>query len=125
MRFILLILITFLFNACSILQPKITKSAVILIKTPTMRYYDSGFITKFSDHIELQIYNAGNSILELKIYKDQICKDTFACQNSTEFNKQFLHKSYKKDFLYNLFSKPKVNFKDLKHHIKIKVIPID
>ncbi len=111
------------FTACAINQPILTKSATILIKTPTMKYYDSGFISKYNDHIEVQIYNAGNTVLQLTIYKDRICKDTFACQSSKEFNKQFLHKNYTDDFMFNLFSKPSVNFKDKQNHIKIKIIP--
>jgi len=124
MRYILSIFIAIFITSCAINQPTVTKSAVILIKTPTMKYYDSGFISKYSDHIKLQIYNAGNTVLELTIYKDRVCKDRFACQTSKEFNKQYLHKSYKDTFLYELFSKPKIDFKDKQNHIKIKVLDL-
>ena len=86
-----------------------------------MKFYDKGFITKYDDNIHLQIFNAGQLVLNLKIYKDKVCKGTLQCMESKEFNKQYLNISYKDDFLYNLFSKNKIYFKDKKNKILIKV----
>lgn len=117
----LILFMVILFTGCSIKQPLKEQSATILIKTPTMKFYDKGFITHYQDHTHLQIYNAGQSVLELKIYKDKICKDTFACQSLKSFNKDFLHTSYEDDFLPKLFSEKSIDFKDTQHKITIRV----
>ena len=99
-----------------------------------MKFYDKGFITKYDDNIHLQIFNAGQMVLNLKIYKDEVCQGTFECISSKEFNSKYFHTSYKDDFLYNLLSNVengdfknniprnnKIYFKDKKNKILIKV----
>ncbi|MEA1915182.1 MAG: hypothetical protein U9N30_07680 [Campylobacterota bacterium] len=111
------------FAGCAQNQPQLTQSAKILIKTPSMKFYDVGFVSRFQNHTEVQIYSAGASILQLKIYKDRVCRDTFECQSLKEFNASNLHKSYAEDFLYQLFQQSKINYTDTKNRIRIKVIP--
>jgi len=117
------IIFILLFSGCAIKQPIKTSSATILFKTPFMKFYDKGFISKYDDKIELNILNAGQTVLHLEIYKDQVCSSTFKCLQSKEFNKIYLNKSYSKQFLYKLFSQSNIKFKDKKNHILIKVIP--
>jgi hypothetical protein len=111
----------FIFTGCSIKQPIKSRSATIIFKTPNIKFYDKGFITKYEDKIHLQIFNVGRLVLDLKIYKDEVCQGTLQCINSKEFNSQYFHKSYKDDFLYNLFSQNKIYFKDRQNGILIKV----
>jgi hypothetical protein len=110
-----------LFSGCALKKPIYSTSSTIIFKTPTMKFYDKGFITKYDNYIELQIFNVGQLVLNLKIYKDEICKGTLQCMDSNEFNNKYFDKSYKKDFLYNLFSQKKIYFKDKQHNILIKV----
>ena len=111
----------FLFLGCASKQPIKTSSATILFKTPLIKFYDKGFIQKYDNYINLNILNAGVSVLNLKIYKDEICQATFECITSAEFNKKYLDSLYKDDFLYKLFSNKKIYFKDKKNKIFIKV----
>lgn len=71
----------------------------------------------------MQIFTAGTSVLNLKIYEDKICSDTFSCLDNKSFNKKYLHTSYKEKFLKNLFEKKDKNiiFRDKKNSILIKV----
>lgn len=119
-RFFIIIYL-FLFIGCSIKEPKKSESVVILLKTPLLKFYDKGFLTKYDDFIDLKIFTAGQLVLELKIYKDKICKDSFRCVSSQEFNSNYFDSSYKDTFLYELFSKNKIYFKDKKNKILIKV----
>lgn len=119
-KIVYVIIISF-FTACATKQPIRTSSHTILFKTPQMKFYDKGFITKYDNHIHLQIFQVGNLVLDLKIYEDTICQSTLKCISSKEFNKKYLHNSYKDDFLYNLFSKEKIYFKDKINNILIKV----
>ncbi|MEA3553371.1 MAG: hypothetical protein U9R39_03080, partial [Campylobacterota bacterium] len=83
-----------------------------------MKFYDKGFITKYEDNVHLQIFNAGQMVLNIKIYKDEVCQGTLQCISAKEFNNQYFHPSYKDDFLYNLFSK--VENKDLEENVSRK-----
>ncbi len=88
-----------------------------------MKFYDKGFIYNYDKYTQVQIFSAGTSILDLKIYDDKICTSMFKCQDLEEFNAQNLHKSYKKSFIKDLFTKNKQNIihRDKKHHILIKI----
>jgi hypothetical protein len=116
-----LILTSLFIGGCSFKTTIKSKSATIIFKTPKMKFYDKGFITKYDDYINLQIFNIGKLVLELNIYKNQICQNSFKCTNSKEFNSKYFNKLYQDDFLYNLFSKNKIYFKDKENHILIKV----
>ncbi|AXH16186.1 hypothetical protein CP985_00305 [Malaciobacter mytili LMG 24559] len=88
-----------------------------------MKFYDTGFITKYQDFTQVQIFTAGKSILNLKLYKQQVCSDTFSCLDYKSFNKQYLSSSYNEKFIKELFEKEdnEINFKDRKNAILIKV----
>lgn len=89
-----------------------------------MKFYDRGFINIFPHHTQVQVFSAGTMVLNLKIYEERICKDTFECQPLKEFNKEYLSSTYADDFLKTLFEQPqkKIVFKDREKGIIIKVI---
>jgi hypothetical protein len=117
-----MIIILLIFQACSIKQPSISSSATIIFKTPTMKFYDKGFVNRYDDHIHLQILNIGAVVLDLKIYNNKICQSTFQCIEAKKFNLKYLSKEYNDDFLYNLFLKDNIKFRDRNNKIFIKVI---
>jgi hypothetical protein len=88
-----------------------------------MKFYDKGFIYKYTDYTQVQVFSAGTVVLNLKIYENQICKDTFECQSLEAFNKDFLHKSYNKNFLRELFLKDgkEIIHRDKQNGILIKI----
>lgn len=120
-KYLISFLIIVIFVGCSYKQPLQSKSSVIIFKTPTMKFYDKGFINYFDDHIHLQIFEVGHVVLDLTIYKDRVCKSTLECMNAKTFNKKYLHTSYKEEFLYNLFSQKNIYHKDKTNGILIKV----
>lgn len=71
----------------------------------------------------MQILSAGTSVLSLKIYENQICRDTFECQSLKSFNREFLDESYEDNFLKELFEKEdkEVTHRDKKNNILIKI----
>ncbi len=117
----LALLLPIVFLGCSSKQVIESKSATVLFKTPSMKFYDKGFITKYGKYIHLQIFNVGQVVLDLEIYKDEVCQGTLQCVSSKEFNRKYLHSEYSENFLYNLFSKKKIYHKDRKNKILIKV----
>ena len=102
-RLTLLLFSMLFFIGCASKQPILSQSATILIKTPTMKYYDKGFITQYPYYTQVQIYGAGQTVLDLQIYDDRICQSTFECQSLESFNATYLHPSYEKGFLKALF----------------------
>lgn len=89
-----------------------------------MKFYDKGFIYSFDAYTQVQIFNAGTAILDLKIYEDKICSSNFKCEKLEVFNSKNLHKSYEKDFIRELFNKKeqKIVHRDKKNKILIKII---
>lgn len=121
MKYVYLVFFVLLLGGCSVKKPIIAKSVTVILKTPTMKFYDKGFVTRYTDYIHLQVLNFGNVVLNLKIYENEICKSTFECVSSKEFNKQYLNENYSDNFMYNLFKNDIVRFKDKKNNILIKV----
>lgn len=121
MKYTFIIIFSFFFIVgCATKQPIQNKSATILIKTPNMKFYDKGFITKYHNHIHLTIFNLGKVVLDLKVYENQICQGLFECISTQEFNKKYLHKDYEKKFLYEVLQQNNIYFKDKKNKILIK-----
>lgn len=117
---IIALFITF-FTGCAVKKLQQSKSAIIIFQTPVFKFYDKGFINIYEDYINLQVFEVGQLALNLYVYQDKICQSTFECLSGEEFNKKYLHPSYKKDFLYNLLSQKKIYHKDKKNNIFIKV----
>ena len=70
-----------------------------------MKFNDKGFIFKFKDYTQVQIFSAGVAVLDMKIYEDKVCKSTFKCQDLDTFNKENLSSTYPNNFLKSLFDK--------------------
>ena len=123
LKIYLYMIIFLLFIGCSIKQPKFSQSAIILLKTPTMKFYDTGFIYQYDDYTKVQIFNVGNILLDLDIYKDKICKGILQCVSSKKFNKKHFSSTYKDNFLKTIFDKKDkiVKFKDKKNQVLIKI----
>jgi len=112
------------FIGCSYKNKVISsRSALIVFKTKQFRFADYGFITKYNNHINLKIFEAGVVVLNLDIYKDKICQNEsyLKCQSAKEFNANNLSTNFKDDFLYNLLNQDRVYFKDKKNKILIKI----
>ena len=123
MKFLIPLLSLFIFFGCANKEAIKSSSATILIKTPTMKFYDKGFISKFDTFTQVQIYSAGKTVLDLKIYEDKICQSTFECESLENFNRKYLDKSYKASFLKEIFENPnkEVIHRDKAHKILIKI----
>lgn len=89
-----------------------------------MKFYDRGFIYKYKDYTQVQIFSAGTAILDMKIYDDKVCKSTFKCQDLKTFNAQNLNSSYEDDFIKKLFERneKEIIHRDTKNGILIKII---
>jgi len=122
LQFFIVSFLLVVFTGCGHKQPISTKSATVVVKTPTLRFYDKGFIEKYEDKVRLIILDFGVVVNDMTIYRDRVCKNLILCLDTAEFNSRYLAKSYEKDFLYNLFNDEDINFKDKENGILIKIL---
>ncbi len=90
------------------------ESAFIVIKTPSMRYADMGFIYKKTDLVKVEIYASGQPLLNLNINPMNVCMSTFKCMEKKDFNAKMLSANYPETVLENIFrAKPIFDKKNL------------
>jgi hypothetical protein len=109
----LLLIVGWLFLACTPI-PKKQESAFIVIKTPTMKYADLGFVSSSINTLEVEIYAAGQPLMDFEINGLNVCMSTFECMDKKSFNEKILSATYPDEILENIFrSKPIFNSKNL------------
>jgi hypothetical protein len=77
--------------------------ALIVLKTPTFRYADQGFVYRDGRRIKVQIYVSGRAAFELSVGR-RVCLDN-ACMGEAAFYKKYLHASYPEGTLAAILSK--------------------
>ncbi len=102
-RVVLALTILGLLTACVGLKPKKEESAFIVLKTPTIRYADMGFISASPSDVKVEIYGAGQPLMKLEIGGLNICMSKFECMDKMAFNEKILNGAYDKDLLENIF----------------------
>ena len=99
MKYIIIIFVI-LFSACSIKDYEQTKSKIIIIKSPKIKFADLGYVRNSGNSIELELFLAGKSIKKIAI-NHLICVDD-GCMSKSGFNEDYLHKSYPNDLLQDI-----------------------
>ncbi len=97
-------ILVLLVSGCTQKLPMREQSALIVIKTPTMRYADMGFISKYDGYTKLQIYGLGQPILSFDINKHTICMSLLECMSKSEFNRKMLSQNYPDDTLEHIIN---------------------
>jgi len=80
------------------------KSALIVLKTPILKYADMGFIYTNKANTKVEIYSNGVASLSIDIYKKSICMGDFKCIEPDKFNKKFFASYYLDSFMSNIFN---------------------
>jgi len=90
-------------SGCS--QKNLTKqeSAFIVMKTPIMKYADMGFISNSPTTVKVDIYAAGQPVMNFEINGMNVCMSTFECMDKASFNKKVLSKYYDEKVLEDIF----------------------
>lgn len=113
-QILILTILLFILDNCS--ATKITKeeSAFIVMKTSTFKYADMGFITNKANSVNVEIYGAGQPLMNLEINGMNVCMSTFKCMDKKDFNSKVLNRSYPDTLLENIFrAKPIFNSEKL------------
>ena len=101
MKIFLSFIVVMFFVACSY-RPEIEKSqsATFVFKTKKVKLSDAGFIRSNNNYINVQIFTAGNLVLDLQINED-ICLNG-PCYKREYFNTLFFGRLHYPNFLDDL-----------------------
>ena len=67
--------------------------AMIVIKTPALRYADQGFVSRSQNRVKLQVYVSGQPAFEMTIGR-RICILKEGCMSEKAFYRRFMGVSY-------------------------------
>jgi len=81
-----------------------SKSEYIVLKTPTIKYADQGFVSHASSETKVEIYGSGQALMRLRITPSQVCMSSMACMSNSDFNKKVLNANYPADTLMKIFN---------------------
>jgi hypothetical protein len=95
-------LILFL-TGCAMKSYEKPRPAMIVIKTPTLRYADQGFVYRGKERVKVQVYVSGKAAFTLRVGK-RICVD-HGCMAEKRFYEKYLHADYPEGTLAAVFLK--------------------
>ena len=99
LRYLLLSFIL-LFSACSVKNYEHTKSKLIIIKSPKIKFADLGYIRNSDKALELELFVAGKVIEKISV-NHLICVSN-GCMSKSGFNRDYLNKAYPDEILQNI-----------------------
>lgn len=111
-RLLALTSLLFLFTACSSKTTKKQESAFIVMKTAQIKFADMGFIYDTASKVKVEVYAAGQPLLDLEINSANVCLSLLKCMDKQDFNKEILSEHYPATLLENIF-RAKPIFKEL------------
>ena len=101
---LILFAFTIFIVGCSKPIYKTQDSALIVIKSKSLRYADMGFIYNGKNRTKVDIYSNGQALLAIEMYNDSICMGDFKCMSYEQFNSRFLSKDYPEHLFRNIFT---------------------
>lgn len=111
----MLLSIATLFLGCTGKGAKQQESALIIMKTKSIKFADMGFIYSNASGVKVEVYAAGQPVVDLTINTENICLSLLKCMDKAQFNEEVLVASYPPTLLENIFtSKPIFDAKNLK-----------
>ncbi len=100
MRLFSLVVAVVLFFGCSTKELSHKESWIVTIKSPKLKFNDIGYILHNDDTVELQLYEAGNTIESFSV-NHLVCTQS-GCMRKSSFNAEYLNSSYDDDLLKDL-----------------------
>ena len=99
MKYFLILFVLF-FSGCSIKNYETTKTKIIIIKSPKIKFADIGYIRNTDKAIELELFIAGNPVEKITI-NTLICVSA-GCMDKRGFNEDYLSSFYPEELLQNI-----------------------
>jgi len=102
-KYLLILSLLLLLFGCNEVVYTQQNSAYIVLKTPTLKYADMGFVYENSDEVKAEIYGSGQVLMTLRITKGSVCISRLKCMSKTAFNTYVLNQSYPPDTIEQIF----------------------
>lgn len=80
------------FAGCAAKTYAVPQQALIVFKTPSLRYADQGFVQEGGKSVRVQIYGLGKPVLDLRVGKN-ICMDE-ECMDEQAFYREVFSTAY-------------------------------
>jgi hypothetical protein len=90
----------FFFSGCSIKEYTKSEAKVVILKTPLIKFADTGYIRQKADALELELYSGAQPVKRIEI-NHLICIDE-GCMSKSTFNEEYLSKNYPDDLLLHV-----------------------
>jgi hypothetical protein len=90
-----------LFNGCAVKEYHKSEAKVIILKTPQIKFADTGYIRHNGDAVQLELYSGGQPVKRIEM-NHLICVDNEGCLSKSSFNSEYLDKSYPDDLLLHV-----------------------
>ena len=95
-----------LFSGCGARPFVKTDAATIIMKTPKIKFADTGYIRSNEDLVALELFSAGQAVGKFEI-ENLVCVDGEGCMQKSSFNAEYLNVNYPDTLLENILrSKP-------------------
>lgn len=88
------VLILFM-GGCSVKHYSISSPKVITIKSPKLKFSDTGYIRYEGDAVQVELFTAGVAIEKISI-DDKVCVSA-GCMSEEAFVKEYLYEAYPRD----------------------------
>lgn len=89
-----------LFSGCAIKEYHRSEAKVIILKTPQIKFADTGYIRHNGDAVQLDLYSGGVPVKRIEI-NHLICVDE-GCLSKSSFNSEYLNEHYPDDLLLHV-----------------------
>ena len=113
-KLLMMVISIYALTGCTGKNAKKQESAFIVMKTKTIKFADMGFIYSNSAGVKVEIYAAGQALLDFNINSQNICLSLLECMDKEQFNEEVLVAAYPITLLENIFkSEPIFDKKNL------------
>ncbi|MEN8147664.1 MAG: hypothetical protein ABFR02_08590 [Campylobacterota bacterium] len=90
-----------------------TDAATIILKTPKLKFADTGYVRSNEDLVALELFSAGQPVGKIEI-ENLICVEGKGCMTKSSFNAEYLNAMYPDDIMENVLrSQPIFDGKNL------------
>lgn len=93
-------LIALLITGCSTKQYTVSEPKIITLKTPKLKFADTGYIRHDDTSVEVELFTAGVAVEKIVI-DDQVCVSA-GCMEEGKFVKEYLYPDYPSDTMRNV-----------------------
>ncbi|AFV96531.1 MULTISPECIES: hypothetical protein [unclassified Sulfuricurvum] len=93
-------ILLFLITGCSTKHYTLSEPKIITLKTPKLKFADTGYIRHDDTSVEVELFTAGVAVEKIAI-DDQVCVSV-GCMSEEAFVKEYLNPDYPRDTMRNV-----------------------